>query len=376
MTTTTPPAMTTGASRELITVLRAAKRTGIAACLWSDPGTGKSSLIRAAAQADGVACETVIGSLREPTDFAGLPVVTTSGVDLAPPSWAKRLADPDHPGGYLFLDEISTAPPAVQAAMLSVVLDRQVGDIRLPASVGIVAAANPPERAADGWDLAPPMANRLLHIDYDPTVQEWLDGISAGFPLPAPGRVLDPSPPARAASRASVAAFIKNRPNLLHAYPDTDAATGRAWPSRRTWTMAADLMAALDPNDDASIFLAVTGLVGIGAATEYMTYRRTLDLADPKDVLDDPAVADWTSLTPDRAWALLTAVAALAADLGTKTAWEKAWKALAAAADHNLADVAAASAGALMRSRPVGAKPPAAVKRFTTHLADAGLLAA
>jgi hypothetical protein len=56
-------------------VLRAAGRAGVAVCLWGDPGIGKSSPIHAAAAADDVPCETVIGSLREPTDFAGLPVV-------------------------------------------------------------------------------------------------------------------------------------------------------------------------------------------------------------------------------------------------------------------------------------------------------------
>src|SRR6266571_5240827 len=75
----------------LVTVLRAAGRAGVAVCLWGDPGIGKSPLIRAAAAADDVPCETVIGSLREPSDFAGLPVVTDGGVRLEPPAWAKRL---------------------------------------------------------------------------------------------------------------------------------------------------------------------------------------------------------------------------------------------------------------------------------------------
>ena len=39
------------------------------------PGTGKTSVIRALADAAGLPCETVIASIREPSDFAGLPVV-------------------------------------------------------------------------------------------------------------------------------------------------------------------------------------------------------------------------------------------------------------------------------------------------------------
>src|ERR1700747_2039503 len=101
-------------STTLVTLLPAAGRAGVAVCLWGDPGIGKSSLIQAAAEADDVPCEIVIGSLREPSDFAGLPVVSEEGVRLEPPSWAKRLKEAG--GGYLFLDELSTSPPTVQAA--------------------------------------------------------------------------------------------------------------------------------------------------------------------------------------------------------------------------------------------------------------------
>ena len=41
--------------------------------------------------------------------------------------------------GIAFFDEISTAPPAVQAALLRVVLERTVGDLRLPDGVAVVA---------------------------------------------------------------------------------------------------------------------------------------------------------------------------------------------------------------------------------------------
>src|SRR6201997_3904781 len=127
--------------------------------LWGAPGTGKTSAIRAMAEAMNLPCETVIASIREPSDFAGLPVITDGTVHFAPPRWAQRLAAAGT--GILFLDELSTAPPAVQAALLRVVLERTVGDLTLPDDVAVVAAANPPEQAADGWDLSAPLANRL-----------------------------------------------------------------------------------------------------------------------------------------------------------------------------------------------------------------------
>lgn len=359
-------------SSPLLTVMRAAGRAGVAVLLWGKPGIGKSSLLQALARAEGLPMETVIASLREPADFAGLPIVREHGVDLAAPAWAVRLAEAEE--GYLFLDELTTAPPAVQAAALRLVLDRVVGDLTLPHKIRVVAAANPPEFAADGWDLAAPMANRFLHVDFEPALDDWLDGMTTGFQVPTSGRVLDFSPVARAASRAQVASFIRTRPDLLHALPRDDAATGRAWPSHRTWTMTADVLALLDPGDTPATLLAATGLVGDGAATEYIAWRALNDLPDPADVLADPDSVAWATLEPSRAWATLTAVTAHSTADGTKTGWRAAWTPLAVAARAGLQDVAAANARALLKSRPTGERPPASARAFLTVLADAGLI--
>src|SRR5215470_7347151 len=70
--------------------------------LWGAPGTGKTSVIRSLAEQAGWPCETVIASIREPSDFAGLPIVVDGRVDFAPPRWAVRLADAGH--GVAFFD--------------------------------------------------------------------------------------------------------------------------------------------------------------------------------------------------------------------------------------------------------------------------------
>ncbi|NYV78735.1 AAA family ATPase, partial [Streptomyces sp. UH6] len=126
--------------------------------LWGEPGIGKSAGMEQLAAGLGCPLETVVASVHEPSDFAGLPIVgddpATTGVPMAPPDWAVRLARAGR--GLLFLDELSSAPPAVQAALLRVVLERRVGSLVLPEPVRIVAAANPPSSAADGWHLSPP----------------------------------------------------------------------------------------------------------------------------------------------------------------------------------------------------------------------------
>ena len=78
--------------------------SGIPVLLWGAPGTGKSSVVRDLAERLGWPCEVVIASIREPSDFAGLPVVVDGGVRFAPPTWATALSDAGC--GILFLDEI------------------------------------------------------------------------------------------------------------------------------------------------------------------------------------------------------------------------------------------------------------------------------
>src|SRR3954470_5590842 len=96
--------------------------------LWGEPGIGKTAALNQLADALQLPLTTVIASVHEPSDFAGLPVVgddpARQGVPMAPPDWAVRLVRAGQ--GLLFLDELSTAPPAVQAALLRVVLERRV----------------------------------------------------------------------------------------------------------------------------------------------------------------------------------------------------------------------------------------------------------
>lgn len=357
--------------------LGVAVAAGVPVLLWGAPGTGKTSVIRALADAAGLSCETVIASIREPSDFAGLPIVDRDGsdgphVNFAPPAWARALAAAGE--GLAFFDEISTAPPAVQAALLRVVLERTVGDLVLPDAVSIVAAANPPDQAADGWELSPPLANRFCHLDWEVDAATVAAGFAGGWPAPAIATVSEGWSRRLAVTRAWVAGFLTVRPMLVLAVPDDAAAAGRAWPSPRSWEMAARLQcAALAAGvDDLVVSMLVRGCVGPGAGVEYLTWLQESDLPDPEVVLADP---DGFVLPErgDRAYAALTSVAAAVAADPTPERWAAGWRAFGRASAA-VPDVAAAAARTLARCRPAGAPLPPELGAFTPLLRDAGLL--
>jgi AAA domain (dynein-related subfamily) len=345
--------------------------------LWGAPGTGKTSAIQAMAAAAGWPCETVIASIREPSDFAGLPVVAGAGtdsprVDFAPPRWARRLFDAGH--GMLFFDEVSTAPPAVQAALLRVVLERTVGDLTLPDEVSIVAAANPPEQAADGWDLSAPLANRFCHLTWPADARTVADGFSGGWSTPAPPELAPDWTRRISVTRSWVAGFMTVRPNLAVDVPGDAAGAGRAWPSPRTWDMTARLLAAVEGAGASELArsLLVCGAVGQGAGVEFLTWLAEADLPDPEAVLADPDSFELPT-RGDRAYASLSSIAAAVAAHPTPERWAAGWVVFGHAADA-VPDVAAVAARTLARCRPPGAPVPPQVAAFSELLRDAGLL--
>ncbi len=345
---------------------------GVPVLLWGSPGTGKTSVVRALGESFGWPVEVVVGSIREPTDFAGLPVVVDGGVRLAAPAWARRLADSGH--GLLFLDELTTAPPAVQAAMLRIVLERVVGDLALPPGVRVVAAANPPEQAADGWDLAPPLANRLVHLDWPVDAAAVAEGLAVGFPAPAANGHATPDPARLVAARAAVAAFLKVRPALVLQVPTVAALSGRGWPSPRSWETVTVLMGMCDTigaGEDVRAAL-VTGAVGEGAGIEFLSWLANADLPDPEIVLADPDSFELPERS-DRAFAVLTAIASVAIARGDTESWTAAWRVLAKATEA-APDVATLVAQSLAAARPHGAALPSEILALTPVLRAAGLL--
>ncbi len=350
----------------------------VPALLWGNPGEGKTAAVESASTL-GWLVETVIVTHSEPSDFAGLPVLRPDGtVELAPPGWAQRLAA--HPGRAIaFFDEFSTASPALQAAALRPLTHYEIGSLQLPDSVSFLAAANPADVAAHGWELAAPTASRFVHLDWGMPYEVFADGLVTGrWPsLPVYEEPLGYDLLLRE-ERVLVTGFLRARESQLSVVPTSATDRGRAFPTPRTWDYAARLSAfarAVGANAEVRRLL-VTGCVGEGAAHEYLRWTAIQDLPDPESLLAAPAAHDFTGIRADRVYVILQSVLAAVAHRPTPERWTAAVEVCARAAAEVGVDPAVPTVRALMRPelRPAGAAVPSSVTVFAAALALAGLL--
>lgn len=348
--------------------------------LWGNPGEGKTAVVESAAQ-QGWHVETVIVTHSEPSDFAGLPVVTANGsVELAPPGWARRLVDFDGPS-IAFFDEFSTASPALQAAALRPLTHYEVGAIQLPATVSFVAAANPSDVAAAGWELAAPTASRFVHLDWGMPYEVFAEGlVTAMWPtLPVYETPADYDDHLHR-ERVLISGFLHARESQLSAIPKSAAERGRAFPTPRTWDYAGRLSAlatAVGASDDVRRLL-VAGCIGDAAAFEYLRWVAAQDLPDPESLLADPSAERFQGLRADRVFVTLQGVLAAFSRKPTVDRWRAAIDVCAAAAETVGVDPAVPVVRSLMRPalRPEGAAVPSSITVFAPALALAGLLPA
>lgn len=346
--------------------MEACRDSHIPAILWGEPGTGKTSLIEALAAKNNMPLEVVVGSQMDPTDVQGLPMgqrredgtlVTERGM----PDWAQRFFDEGT--GVLFFDEASNTPRATQAAILTLLQSRTVQGRKLPDDVWIVAAANPTESAADGWDLAAPTANRLAHLEWNPPAEDWYDGMLVNWGNPSTDR--------EAQERSTVVAFVRAYPQLLQDRPDDEVKAGRAWPSRRSWDNTARVLSKVD---DPNVRLTLTSaLVGDAAAVQMATWERSLDLPSASDVMAEPSSVNWADSSADRVYAILGSVVGVA---GRDTeSFEQACEVFGTAAVEGAPDVAAALVPSLFSTVPKGASfPMGLVEQFGDQLKAAGIV--
>ncbi len=308
--------------------------------IWGDPGIGKSARMQQLAEALGLPLEVVIAAIRMPEDFGGLPVPENGSVKRIPDAWFYRLKEAGR--GIVFFDEISCSSPATQAALLRVILEGEVGDESLPGAVKIVAAANPPDTAAGGWELAVPLANRFWHTEWAEDSEAfiaWLGGARVKANV-VPTIDRDAWNREYAISRSILAAFIRVQPaSLLEDVRKIEGRFPMAYATPRTWECTARLHATARVIGEPELLLPLaTGAVGEPQALVYASYVREMDLPDPEALLADPQ--SWTpdASRLDRVFATLLAVAhvAVARSNGkpvAKKRWQAAWQVIDRALD-------------------------------------------
>ncbi|MDA8197233.1 MAG: ATP-binding protein [Actinomycetota bacterium] len=335
---------------------------GLPTIIWGPPGVGKTSTIKAIAAARSIALEVVIASIREPSDFAGLPIKVGDGVRFAPPQWALNIAEKG--SGIVFYDEISSAPPSVQAALLRPILDGFVGDLQLPSTVITLAAANYTDLAAGGWDLTLPLANRFVHLDWSVDPIEIAEGFSTGWnePLANPGFHLDKNEISKAL--ATVGSFIATRPDLVLLLP-SDSDDRRAFPTPRSWEMAARILAASDrAKIPSSLRLKLLkGCVGNGPAIELEAFLGQIEEVTPDEVLENPDKVSIPNGRSDLVHVVLSAATSKVRASEDQRDWLALGRLIERIIELGYVDVALHSAKVWMALRPKGAVPPTSTIR-------------
>lgn len=272
--------------------------------MWGAPGVGKSDAARqvAAAYADGVPIIDFRAILRDPVDLRGLPTIDnkTGVARWLPPSDLPNEAR-DGSQGILFMDELNAAPQSVQAACFGLVLDRKVGEYRLPDGWRIIAAGNRQSDRAAAQRMPSALANRFAHVDVEPTVQDFTAWAATSGIAP------------------EVSAFVRFRPNLLHDMKPLDGQPDlRTFPTPRAWANVSKVLDSFAnaPNSATMRMTLVTGLVGEAAATEFEAFIRVYqNLPSLESILVAPKQAS----VPTEVSALFALASGLARKVDKKT---------------------------------------------------------
>jgi hypothetical protein len=244
--------------------IRKAIQTRRPVFLWGQPGIGKSDIIKQIGDDANREVIDVRLALWEPTDIKGIPYYNA---DHGKMMWAAPAELPTDPNSkaILFLDELNSAPPAVQAAAYQLVLNRRVGTYQLPAGVDIVAAGNRESDRGVTYRMPSPLANRFIHIemrvDFD-DFHEWATNNKL---------------------HADVVGYISFAKQDLNDFDPKSSSKAFATP--RTWSYVSSLLE--DDNVDAETLMTlIAGSIGDGLAIKFMAHRKiSSKLPLPSDIL-------------------------------------------------------------------------------------------
>lgn len=219
------PVVSVSQARALVSTLAAHESL----LLVSPPGVGKSDIVLAAARQAGLRCHSLLGTQLAPEDLTGVPRIEGGRTVFYPP---RIVLPEDNRPFCLFLDELPAAAPDVQKAMYSLLLERRLGEHRLPAGSWVVAAGNRVEDGALVRTLSSALVNRLFVVHLHPTSADWLAWADASN------------------VRTDIRYFIRSQPDALLRTPTDDGtpfSTPRAWASLGSALDRVSTKAGIDP---------------------------------------------------------------------------------------------------------------------------------
>jgi hypothetical protein len=236
--------------------------------LWGPPGIGKSEVVEQITNSlPNSHLIDIRLSLWEPTDIKGIPyfdsnsgtMVWGSPGELPSEEFAKQF---DHI--VLFLDEMNSAAPAVQAAAYQLILNRKVGTYKLPDNVSIVAAGNRDADKGVTYRMPAPLANRFIHLELAVSFNDWFDWAVENK------------------IHNDVVGFLQFSKKDL--YDFDPKSPSRSFATPRTWSFVSELIE--DDLDNETTTDLVSGAVGEGLAVKFMAHRKVAaSMPNPSDIL-------------------------------------------------------------------------------------------
>ena len=233
--------------------------------LWGPPGIGKSDVVKQIGEDAGREVIDVRLALWEPTDIKGIPYYNADAGKMvwAPP--AELPTDPESTA-LIFLDELNSAPPAVQAAAYQLILNRRVGTYHLPAGVDVVAAGNREGDRGVTYRMPSPLANRFIHLEMKVDFDDWQDWATLNKLHP------------------EVVGYVAFAKQDLYDFDPKGASKSFATP--RSWMFVSDLLDDDDTDID-TLHNLIAGAIGDGLAIKFMAHRKiAAKLPKAADVLD------------------------------------------------------------------------------------------
>jgi hypothetical protein len=233
--------------------------------LWGPPGIGKSDIVKQIGDDFGRDVIDVRLALWEPTDIKGIPYYNADQGKMvwAPP--AELPVDPESTA-IIFLDELNSAPPAVQAAAYQLILNRRVGTYELPKGVDVVAAGNREGDRGVTYRMPAPLANRFVHLEMKQDFDDWQEWA-----------VLNKIHP-------EVVGYVGFAKQDL--YDFDPKSSSKAFATPRSWCFVSDLLND-DDTDVETLTNLVSGAIGDGLAIKFMAHRKIAGrLPKAEDILD------------------------------------------------------------------------------------------